>query len=125
MAVRLSRTRIARYVADRLQAGDKNVIRRLAAYLIDESRTGEADLIIRSIYDELEQSGVIVADVTTAKDLDGEIKDQIKQLLSAEQLDIREHIDPSVLGGIRIATASRVLDATLKNRLKQLHERKV
>lgn len=125
MAARLSRTQLARYVAKQLQAGDKTVIQELAAYLVDEGRTGEIELVLRSIYDELEQSGIVIADVTTAHGLDGTMKAEIKQLLGAEQLELREHKDASVLGGVRIATASRVLDATLKNRLTKLHERKV
>lgn len=125
MAVRISRTRLARYVADQLQTGNTDVVRELAAYLVDEGRTGETELVLRSIYDQLERSGIVLADVTTAHGLDADIKSTIKQLLGADQLTVREHSAPEVLGGIRISTASRTLDATLQHRLTQLHERKV
>ncbi len=125
MASKLSRTRLARYVATELQNGNSGVIRELAAYLIDEGRTSETELVLRSIYDELERDGIVLAEVTTAHGIDTDTKAAIKQLLGARQLELREQTDKSVLGGLRVITPSRVLDATLRNRLTKLHERKV
>lgn len=125
MSLRLSRTKIARHAAQQLAAGNTQVIREIAAYLVDEGRTGEAELVIRSIYDELERDGIVVADVTTAHGLSADVKQQITKLLDARQLEIREHSDEQVLGGIRVQTPSRILDATVQNRLRKLRERKV
>lgn len=125
MAERISRAKLARYVAQGLMSGKKDVVRELAAYLVEAKRTKEADLVIRAIYDELEAAGVVVADVVTAHPIDKSVREHIKQLTGAKQLELREKEAPEVLGGIRISTASRVLDATLQNRLMKLRERKV
>lgn len=125
MSIRLSRTQLARHVARQLQAGSSDVVKQLAAYLVVEKRVGELDLLLRSIYDELERDGVVVADVVSAQGIEAGVKDQIKQLLGAKQLVLNEQTDPSVLGGVRISTPSRLLDATVRHRLTKLHERKV
>lgn len=125
VAQRISRTKLARHAADELMSGRKEVIREIAAYLIESGRTGEVDLVIRSIYDELEMRGIILAEVTLAHELTADMHAAIKQLTGAEQLEIRETINPDILGGIRVSTPSRVLDATLQQRLATLRERKV
>ncbi len=121
----LSRTKISRYVAEQLKLGNREVIRELAAYIVDERRLRETDLFVRAILEELEVSGIVVVDATTTESLSDEIKAQIKELTGAKTLEIREHIDPSVLGGIRIETPSQRLDATFARRLSQLRERKI
>lgn len=125
MSIRLSRTQLARHVARQLQAGSSDVVKQLAAYLVVEKRVGELDLLLRSIYDELERDGVVVADVVSAQGIEAGVKDQIKQLLGAKQLVLNEQTDSAVLGGVRISTPSRLLDATVRHRLTKLHERKV
>lgn len=125
MSIRLSRTQIARHVAKQLQANSSDVVKQLAAYLVVEKRVGELDLLLRSIYDELERDGVVVADIVSAQGIEAGVKDQIKQLLGAKQLVLNEQTDPAVLGGVRISTPSRLLDATVRHRLTKLHERKV
>lgn len=125
MSIRLSRTQIARHVAKQLQAGSSDIIKQLAAYLVVEKRVGELDLLLRSIYDELERDGVVVADIVSAQGIAAEVKDKVKQLLGAKQLVLNEQTDPAVLGGVRISTPSRLLDATVRHRLTKLHERKV
>lgn len=125
MSTRLSRTKLARYAATELLDGNTGVVRQLAAYLVDQGRTGETELVLKSIYDELEASGVVLADVVSADGIDASVKAEIKRLLGAKQLVLNERVDPSVLGGIRVDTTSRVLDATIKHRLTKLQERKV
>lgn len=125
MSSALSRTKIAKYAADQLKAGNSGVVRDIAAYLVETGRTREAELIVRTILDRLEVDGVVLADVTSASGIDETIRSELKQLVGARQLELREHIDPSVLGGIRFETPSRRLDATFAHRLTQLRERKI
>lgn len=125
MPGRLSRTKIARYAAQQLQSGDTEVIRKVAALIVDERRFREIDLITRAILEQLERDGVVLADVTATESLSDDINQQIKELTGAQTLAIREHVDPSVLGGIRIETPTRQLDATFARRLSQLRERKI
>ena len=121
----LSRTKLASYAADRLIAGDQNVIEELAAYLMTARRTKELDLVVRSIYEALEKRGVVIAEVVTAEKLSDDLRSQIAKLLGAKQLELREHVDQNVLGGVKLSTPTKILDATLSHRLMQLRERKI
>lgn len=125
MQGKLSRSKLADYVATQLQAGNRQVIRELAAYLIETGRQREAELIIRAIYDRLERDGIVLAEVTTAEKLSSDVVDEIKSLTGATQLEVVEHVDPTILGGIRVETPSKLLDATLARRLTMLRERKI
>lgn len=123
----ISRHRIAQYVVDTLidGASASDVATQVAAYLVDEHRERELDLIIREIYDLFEHRGVVVADVTTAHALDDALRASVKTLIGGEQVTLVEHLDPSVLGGIKIETPSKQLDATLARRLVKLRESKI
>lgn len=122
MGARISRRKLAQYAADRLVKGEKTtvVIRDVAAFLIDTRRTREAELIVRDIESALAEQGVIVADVTSAFPLADAIKDDIKKLVGGKQLVLRETVDPDVLGGIRLVTPGKRLDATLKRKIQAL-----
>ncbi|MDO8848131.1 MAG: ATP synthase F1 subunit delta [Coriobacteriia bacterium] len=64
--------------------------------------------------------GVVVADVTTAIELDEALRAKlVKQLSEAtgRPVTLRERVDASVLGGIRINIAGRVLDGTVASQL--------
>ncbi|MCA9342211.1 F0F1 ATP synthase subunit delta [Candidatus Saccharibacteria bacterium] len=121
----LSRTKLASYAADRLIAGDQKVIEELAAYLMTARRTKELDLVVRSIYEALEKRGVVIAEVVTAEKMSDDLRSQIAKLLGAKQLELREHVDQNVLGGVKLSTPTKILDATLSHRLMQLRERKI
>lgn len=126
MANKLSRTKIANYIGSKIQQGEiKQAINELAAYLVESRRTREADLIVRSVFESLESEGHVVTDITTTGELTEGLVTQIKNLLEADSLEIRQHRDPDVLGGVRIATPTRQLDATIARRLTKLRESKV
>lgn len=129
MAVRLSRRKIATYYADQLLAGRADVARELAAYLIDTKRTREATLIIRDVEDALEKRGVMVADVASAFQLSDAAKTAITSFLrahsSASDVRLRESVDATLLGGVRINTPSDEFDSTLRKKLAQLKATKV
>ncbi len=122
MALRLSRRKIAAYVADKLVAGDKPAaaLKEAAAYLLETGRTREQELLVRDIEDALAQRGVVVADVTSARALSGGIKAEIAKLVGGKSLQLRERIDPSVLGGVRINVPGKQFDGTVRRKLTQL-----
>jgi len=127
MALRLSRRKLAVYVADKLQAGASasEVMREIAAYLIDTKRTRELELLVRDIEDALATRGVVVADVTTAHALGKELKSEIGALVGAKKLQIRETIDESVLGGVRIDLPGKRFDGTIRHKLTALRAKKI
>lgn len=124
---RLSRTKIATYFAGEIAEGRPDVPRRLAALLLDSGRTREADLIVADIETLLAARGIIIADVTSARPLDEGFEEVIRQLLAARDGDrvvIREHVDPGLIGGIRINAAGRELDTSVRHRLTKLRAAK-
>jgi F-type H+-transporting ATPase subunit delta len=119
MAQRISRRKLAAYVADRL--GDaktaRAALKEAAAYLVDTRRTRELELLVRDIEDALAVRGTVIADVTSAHPLSSTLKSEITKLVGAKTLSLRESIDPDVLGGIRVDIPGKRYDATVRRKL--------
>jgi F-type H+-transporting ATPase subunit delta len=124
MASNPSRRKIAEVTAEALVAGDSQAMPRLAAYLVDTRRTAEAELIVRDIELELADQGIVLADITTARELAevsrGEITEFVQSQGGARKVILREHVDPSVIGGMHLAFGDKVLDATVAAKLERL-----
>lgn len=129
MAVRVSRRKIAAYCADRLIAGDTSVADQLAAYLVDERRTREVELVVRDIEAALAARGVMIADVASATKLSEATKKAIGSFLTeadgSTRVYLREALDPSLLGGVKVTTPDAELDATIRRKLTTLKASKV
>ena len=126
MAERLSRRKIANYVADNVSKGvaTDNVIAEVAAYLVDSRRTRELQLVVRAIEDELAARGEVIANVTTARTLDDSLKQAVESVLGAKTIHLRESVDASVIGGVKIDLPGATLDATIKRKLLALRQAK-
>lgn len=123
MQGKITRRKLAQHVA---AASDPELaLREVAAYLIASRRTREADLVARTIEDELAARGVVTAHVTSAHPLSDELKTQITELIGARQIHIVEKLDPGVLGGVRVETPGKLLDATIKRKLLALRQAKI
>lgn len=122
MAGRLSRHKIAQYAVSEVASGKRHhdVIKQIAAYLVQSRRTRELDLLVRDIEGEFADRGVVIADVTSARTLTDVLKKQIAQMVGAKDLQVRETIDPSVIGGVRVDIPGKRLDATVKRTLLAL-----
>lgn len=128
MAARLSRRKIAIFVTQKLLAGNHQaheVLRELAAYLVTERRTRELDLIVRDIEEMLAINGVVVADIASARPLDEAVKAEITTMLGAKSVQMRESIDETLLGGIRIDTPGKRFDGTIRHKLNALRAKQL
>lgn len=129
MAVKLSRRVISRYVADQLLNENTEILDQLAAFLVDEHRTHETELIVRSIESALAESGIVIGDVVSARPLSEDVKKAVNSYIasstSATSVAMREHVDATELGGIKISLPDSDYDATLRGRLAKLQEIKV
>lgn len=127
MQQRISRRKLALYVVDRLGSGAaaNEALRELAAYLIETKRTREADLIVRSIEDELAARGIVIAHVASARQLGDDIRTDLKRLLNASTVHLTQSVDPSLIGGLRIDAPGMRLDATIKRKILALHQVKM
>lgn len=125
---KLSRRKIATVWADELIAG-RDITDQVAAYLVEERRVGEADLIVRDTESALAARGVVVADVATAHSLSAEARAVIEKFLAtargATRVELRTEIDGDLLGGVRVNTADEQLDTTLRARLNKLKASKI
>jgi F0F1-type ATP synthase delta subunit len=120
MASRISRRKLAGYIAGQLAADKSDIIRELAAFLIETKRTRELELLVRDIESALMERGIIVADVVTIRPLTKELKAQIEQLAGGKTLALRETVDEGVLGGMRLILPGKQLDATLRRKIQMI-----
>lgn len=69
------------------------------------------------------ERGIVVAEVTTAVPLDDKLRSTVTGKLSASlgrPVTLRERVDESILGGIRIKVAGRVLDGSLSSQVNAM-----
>src|SRR4051812_11456136 len=123
MAARLSRRKIAAFVADSFIKDSSSMaqtVQSVAAYLVDTRRTREIDLLVRDIEDALATRGIVIADVTSAHPLTSTLKDEIARLVGGDSLQLREAINPMLIGGIRIDVPGKRFDGTVRRKLTAL-----
>lgn len=127
MSAKISRRKLAQHVADELERGTapSPILQELAAYLVDTKRIREADLVVRAIEDELADRGVVLARVTTATMLSDQLRRDIATMIGARQVTIDAVIDPSIVGGVKVETPGKLLDATIQRKLLALRQAKV
>ncbi len=126
---KLSRRTIAVYAADQLLNGKpaKTVAKDLSALLVASARQKDVDFLLEDIAWELEErKAVVTANITTTDSLNLALENEIKRLLEAatgsRQISLENTIDKSVIGGVRIATATKVWDFTVSRKLSELRE---
>jgi F-type H+-transporting ATPase subunit delta len=71
------------------------------------------------------ERGVVVAEVTTAIALNDALRASLVEKLTAtlgRPVTLRERVDSSILGGIRINVAGRVLDGSLSSQLDAMRQ---
>ena len=127
MQGKISRRKLALYVADAVEVKQKlgSVLAEVAAYLVETKRTREAELLVRAIEDELAARGIVIAHVVTARPLAKELEQAITTLIDAREIHLDSEVDPSVIGGVRVETPGKLLDATIKRKLLALHQAKI
>lgn len=125
--MKLSRRKLSSHVAGRLLKGDdvKTVMTELAAHLVDTRRTNENELLIRDIEARLLASGTVLATVLSARELTNEAKESIETFIKAEQPEtkkviLRERIDETLIGGVRIELPGKLADFSVKAKLDKL-----
>lgn len=127
MASKISRRKLAVWTASKLANGDpvKNVMHQLGAYLIDTRRKKEQPLIIRDIEIALLNEGSVLVQATAARELSAEAIGAIESFIRNEygadvKVIIEQHIDPTVIGGVKLETPNKQIDATIRTKLEKL-----
>ncbi|KAM3093159.1 ATP synthase F1 subunit delta [Phormidesmis sp. 146-35] len=93
--------------------------------LVDRRRIGFLEGICRqyqTLLRKLKQT--VLAEVTSAIDLNDDqkntIRERVKSMTSANQVDIETRIDPDLIGGVIIKVGSQVIDASLRGQLRRI-----
>lgn len=128
MSSKSSRRVIARTITAKLLAEPaqrKHWITVLAAYLVETGRGSEVNLVVTDIARELFlQKSELVVDVTSARPLTDDIRQELasalKRATNAQDVQLAEAVDPSLLGGLIARTPDAQLDTSLRSQLKQL-----
>jgi F-type H+-transporting ATPase subunit delta len=93
--------------------------------LVDRRRIGFLEGICRqyqTLLRKLKQT--VLAEVTSAIDLNDDqkntIRERVKSMTSANQVDIETRTDPDLIGGVIIKVGSQVIDASLRGQLRRI-----
>jgi F-type H+-transporting ATPase subunit delta len=106
------------------RAGSGALARRLVLLLAQKRRLFALSDIIRAFEQLLaRQRGEIAAEVTSARPLSAAETEELRALLKTRlgrepRLDL--HVDPSLLGGLRLKLGSRMIDSSLRTKLEGL-----
>jgi F-type H+-transporting ATPase subunit delta len=82
---------------------------------------------IRREFDSMwaEENRLLPVSVTSAVELDQGIVEDIGREIEQQtgrRVELSSHVDPDVLGGLKVSVGNLVLDATVRNRLEQLRK---
>lgn len=99
-------------------------VKAVASYLVSNGRSAEVELLAKQIAFAAQQRGHTMATVTSAHELDNtiraELKKMVKDLEKTDDVELQEHIDASLLGGVVIDTPRHEVDLSLSGRLNRL-----
>ncbi|PLS81421.1 hypothetical protein CYG49_02035 [Candidatus Saccharibacteria bacterium] len=126
---RLSRHRLADYVANELAKGvsHEDLMRHTAAYLLEHGQADQAELLIRDITEILaKKHGSVIAEVVTARPLTDSLRKSITRFISdkeqSDHVEINESVDEDLIGGLIIRTPTAEYDSSIRTQLRQLRE---
>ncbi len=121
-----SRTAVAEYLAGQLTAGRSDAVTAAAAWLVSKGRRRQAAYLAGDVATVLASDGYLLARLTTARPLNDVSRQSIitflKTKTGATTIELDEIVDPSVIGGLHLATPTAELDATVRRRLVRLVE---
>ncbi len=116
-----------RALLDRALQDAQPEAKRLTVLLLERRRLSA----ISEIYEQyqsllLKEKGIVIADVTTAIPLDAAGEKMIQQQLSelvGKNVEIRTLVDPAIIGGMVARIEDNLIDGSVSNQLRRLHER--
>ena len=106
----------------------KNKIDNFIKILVTNNDIKKADGIIK-VFSKLwnEDRGTVEAEVISASKLEEADLEELKKYITkeegAKEAVIKESIDKSILGGVKIRYNDTVLDASLKNQIERLQQK--
>jgi F-type H+-transporting ATPase subunit delta len=114
-------------VVDQVLQNAQPEAKNLARLLLERNRLHIATEMSELFREQaLAELGIVVADVTTAVPIDKSAEQAISQRLSSivgKQVQIRTHVDESIIGGIVARIGDQLIDGSVNSQLKRLRTR--
>ncbi len=102
----------------------KKLAKAIAQYLAENRQTKELDGLMRDIARLRADDGAVEATATTAFPLSPQLKRELETIVSkahkADRVILNQVVDPNVIGGVRLETAEKQLDVTVRAELNKL-----
>ncbi len=112
---------------DQAMAGASPEAKRLTGMLLERRRLSSIPEIFQQYQSLLlKEKGIVIADVTTAVPLDAAAETMIQKQLSAllgKDVEIHAQVDPAIIGGMVARIGDNLIDGSVSNQLRRLHER--
>lgn len=113
-------------VVEELLKGAHQITRSLVAFVVSAGRAKDlTDIVNEFLKLAAAERQHEVAEVTSAVPLDQTQTQRLAEALSSatgKQIEVRVLVDPYVLGGVRARIGDRVIDGTVRTRLRQLRD---
>jgi len=125
---KISRRILAQTVVDQLLERPKDhqrILQSLAAYLVEHKQVKQLDLLLLDIASRLSVTAdQLYAEVTSPYPLDDtarrEVQTYLQKTTGAKHVELDEQLNPDLLAGVVVRTASLELDTSARTKLKQL-----
>ena len=109
---------------------------------LKEAKENEVDLVFKNFYSILlrnndlklvnkiiekieeidkEERGVVEVEVTGAKEIDKDLVSKLRNLIG-KKVEIREKVDPGLIGGLKIQINDLLIDGSIKAKLNKLKQ---
>jgi F-type H+-transporting ATPase subunit delta len=111
---------------DKVVTGADPIVKNFLTLLIEKSRM-PAVFRVRRVFDELWQreNKLLPVEITSAIELDKKTVKQIGDRIGEEtgqKIELSEHVDPDILGGLIVRVGNSIIDASIRARLDQLRK---
>ncbi|MBX6341089.1 MAG: F0F1 ATP synthase subunit delta [Thermomicrobiaceae bacterium] len=110
-----------------LPTEEQRYARNLAMLLLERGRLHQLPEVAEYFHElVLQERGIAIADVTTAVELPPDELRQVQEYLSrlvGMQVQVRSHVDPSIIGGIVARVGDELIDGSVRTQLNRLRER--
>jgi F-type H+-transporting ATPase subunit delta len=116
-----------RNALDRVLPNAPPLLRNFLHILADRDRLDEVPGVAEALRELVnKQRGIVTAEITTAVPLDADSERLVAQRLAAylhrspQQVTIRAHVDPSIIGGVVARVGDQLIDDSVRGRLERL-----
>ncbi len=127
IAVKQYATALYEAVKDKKKNEVESVIEDFVKFIIANNDISKADKIINEFTNTWnKEQGIIEAEIKSARSLDSSVvkflQKYIKEISKAKNVEVDESEDKSLLGGVVVKYGDKVMDGSLRTRLKELKE---